>query len=463
MRNKIILLLALSLMGSNLKGQDTLVVDERTFLYMVWENAPYIKSKLLLDDIAEQRINGAMAAFQPSLNAMYERKQFDNKIYYNRLNTGLSVQTPAALKFSGGYNQIKGEFVNPEAQLPEAGLTYASIEFPLSAGLLTDKYRTDLKLARMNFDATQINIWLDLNKYLFESAKRYWKWYESYMMLNLALEAQTVTQDRLDFVRAKMHTGEYAKIDSLEAYINFQNRQAFYNEQAVNFEMRSRELTANLAFLEKPVISPVADPKFKDLALDSLSNENLERSHPLFRAFEVQQMSNEANRRLAREFFKPEINLKYSLQQNAADPWLTTYDPGENQFWGLQFRFPLLLRSERARVKEFEIREQIVEYEQESFMIDLTNSLAANKRILGTLDSNQQLWFSASANYAVLLQAEQRRFFLGESNNFLVNQREIQWLETRKKYIKSYVEYRIRALEFYYLLALMPDFVGASL
>ena len=463
MKNKFLLLIGLCILGSHVKAQDSLIIDERTFLFMVWENSPYIKSQLLLDDIAEQGINRSMAVFQPTLNAMYERKQFDNKIYYNRLNSGLSVQTPAALKFSGGFNQISGEFVNPEAQLPGPGLTYASLEIPLSAGLLTDKYRTNLKLARMNLDATQIKIWLALNKYLFESAKRYWKWYESYMLRNLALEAQLVTRNRLDFVRSKMLTGEYAKIDSLEAFINLQNREAFYNEQAINFERRSRELTANLAFIEKPIFSPLADPEFKDLAIDSLSNASLENSHPLLRAFEVQQMGNEANKRLAREFFKPEINLKYSLQQNAADPWLTSYDPGQNQYWGVQFRFPLLLRSERARVKEFELREEIVDYEQQSFIIDLTNSLEANKSMLSTLDSNQQLWASASANYAVLLQAEQRRFFLGESNNFLVNRRETQWLETRKKYIKSYVEYRIRALEFYYLLALMPDFVGATL
>lgn len=445
-------------MSLSVMGQDSLVLNEREYLKMVWENSPYVKAKLLYNDVAQQQLVESRAAFQPRLNTAYESKNFNDKLYYSRLSSAVTVQTPYALKWSGGYQKTGGEYLNPEANLPQAGLAYMSLELPLGAGLFTDKKRTDVKLQRIGISSTEIEVYLQLNKYLYEAGKAYWKWYESILLRDLALEAREVTIDRFAFVRANQKIGEYAAIDTLEAFINLQNRMAFFNEQQVNWYQRSRMVYTNLGF-DSVWIAPTADPNYRSVVPDTAIFEQLVAEHPMIDLFELTQLSYDAKARLAREYFKPEVNLKYSMLSDANLPLFSDMSPTDNPYLGLQFNFPLLLRGERARLKQYEVKGEMVDFEQQFFAIELTNDLIANRGMRETLDSTQRLWRATAANYNVLLNAEQKRFRIGESNNFLLNRREIQWLETRTKYIKSYVDFRIKVLEYYYLLGVLPDVV----
>ncbi len=458
MKNWITLLILI--LAQSAAAQDTLKIDERLFLQMVWERSPYIQAKLLNPEWAEQQVRGATSAFQPELQGLYEQKQFNNDLYYSRSNAKLQVQTPWAVKVGGGLVASDGIYLNPEANLPDAGLSYLSLELPLGAGLLTDKMRTELKVARYQLTANRIETGLSVNEQLFEAGKTYWKWYECLYMHNLALEAREVTLRRLEFVKAKQQIGEYAAVDTLEAYINWQYRQAFYQEQYINWQRESRKLASFLGIDKELLMAPVVDPDFHFSPLDSTVWGDWAAAHPMMKLMDSQSGSYESKERLAREYFKPTVNVKFDLQQDVTDPFLTSYNIEQNQYLGLKFELPILLRSERARAKQWALKNQMLEFERENFSVQLNNAISANNAVQSTLDSNQSLWRSTAVNYGILLNAEQQRFFLGESNNFLVNRREIQWLETRKKYIKNYVEYRIRVLEYYYLFALLPNTVG---
>ena len=139
-------------------------------------------------------------------------------------------------------------------------------------------------------------------------------------------------------------------------------------------------------------------------------------------------------------------------------PLYSNFDPADRVL-GLQFNFPLFLRSERARLREFELQNELIQYRQQNFELEILNKLSANAVNLDVLNSNLTLWESAILNYRKLLDAEREKFILGESTNFLVNRREIQWLQAQQNYIKAYVEYRIQRLEYYYLLATLPEFM----
>ncbi len=453
---KLILLLSL---GVSSLAQDTLHLDERSYFKSVWQNSPYIQSISLNSDFATEKYNETKAAFEPKLQTLYESKRFNDQLYYSRTSSSVTVQTPYALKVSGGYGQAFGDYINPSETVPQDGLGFFAFEVPLGAGLITDKERTKVKLARIQRDATELKVYLDLNKFLFEAGKEYWKWYEAVLMNELALQARLVTEDRLDFVRSNQLIGEAAAIDTLEAFINLQNREAFYFQQAKILQFARASLRTSMALNTNVAMDPVVGNLEALASIDSAFTQDFVATHPMSRYFELSASGYEAKTKLAREFLKPELDVKYAIQQDAGDPILGSLNLDQNQYWALEFSYPLFVRSERARSKQWEIQKKIVGLESEYFKMDISNAIQANIQARQILDSTQQVWQSAAINYEELLRAEQQRFQLGESNNFVLNNRELRWLETRKKYIKSLVEYRINILEYYYLLALLPDLV----
>ena len=54
-----------------------------------------------------------------------------------------------------------------------------------------------------------------------------------------------------------------------------------------------------------------------------------------------------------------------------------------------------------------------------------------------------------------MLQAEQTKFNLGESSLFVLNSRELKWIDAREKYIKSYIMYRKSILRYYHSLGIL--------
>jgi outer membrane protein TolC len=441
-------------------AQDTIFLDERVLLKTVWYNSPIIKAQKLNSSLAQNELLQAKSNFEPKLRAIYNKKDFDSTLYYSHLASGLDIQTPFGLKLSAGYQNNDGVYLNPELNVPQNGLRYTSVEVPLGAGLLTDKYRTYIKLARYNMSSTDIMVQLDINKLLYEAGKAYWKWYESAYLVELATESVGITKDRFNFVRAKYAIGEYAAIDTLEAYINYQNRQNFYNEQLISYKQRKQQLLAFMGFNQDKLITPIVNLKVQYTQADSLWLSDMLESHPMLQVYKLSILTNEAKKKLSREFFKPKIDLKYSMLTDASSSFLA--GSMNNNYVGMKFSFPLFLRSERALSNRMTIENEILDFERQQFEIDLDNQLRANVQMRITLDSNQQLMSLASSNYQLLLQAEQKRFQIGESNNFLLNRREIQWLTARKSFVKSYTEFRIQQLRHLYLMAFLPELVNSD-
>lgn len=454
-------LLILLLIHSSLMAiaQDTMLMDERGYLKAVWSSSPLVRSQQLNIDLAQTAVMDARSPFEPKLNGSFVQKSYDSTMYYNRIDGGVSIQSPFGLKFSTGYQNADGIYLNPEYTLPQQGLRYTGIEIPLGAGLFTDKYRTDLKLARYGLSATEIEVHLNLNKLLLEAGIAYWKWFESVYLLDLAKEAMATAKDRLDFVKSKYQIGEYPAIDTLEAFINYQHRQSFYNEQLILLKQNKMKLLSVMGFMGDTAFMPLADLNVENTNIDTVWNRDLILTHPMLELFDLSTMSNQAKKNLAQEYFKPQLDLKYAMLTDMNSSFLG--GSVDNNYVGVQLNFPMALRSERSKVKRFELQNEMIAYERQYFEIDLENKILANIQMRSTLDSNRRLLALATVNYRTLLEAEQQRFIIGESNNFLLNRRELQWLSARKSFVKSYVDFRIQQLEYLYLLAVLPNLVSS--
>jgi len=439
--------------------EDTLRFNEATFLKQAKKYAPAVKNSELEVGIQNQEFLAAKGAFEPKLAGRYNLKNFDSKTYYNKLNSGLKVKTPIGIKVDGGFSDNSGVFLNPESNVPVQGLAYAGIELPLGAGLFTDADRTNLKQQRLENDAAELINTLAVNDYLLEAGEMYWDWYGSILTLQVTQEALTLAANRLDFVKRKNRIGESADIDTLEAYINYQNRQALNLNSLVKWA-KNKNYVQNYIWIpnrNSEDLKPEVDMNYAAVFPDSMVEQDYITTHPLVQLLNTDSLINRASLALAREYFKPQLDLALKLQESASDFGQFDYSPAQNHYVGVNVYMPLLLRKERAKAKQLQFKEEIIANKKTEVLTKVYNAQRTYYTNTADLKESVDVWSEATVNYRKLLRAEQTKFNLGESSLFVVNSRELKWIDARVKYIKSYVEYRKSILRYYHALGILPE------
>ncbi len=455
------IVISLVSLSSLAQSPDTFVFNEARFLKQVYDFAPAVRNSGLEVDIQNQEWLEAKSAFEPKLIGGYDRKNFDNKTYYNKLDAGVKVTTPLGVKVSGGYADNDGVYLNPESNVPVQGLVYAGIEVPLGAGMFTDAERTLVKQQRLERNAASLLNTLAVNDHLLESGEAYWDWYEGVMLLNLSQEAIILAQNRLRLVTRKNTIGEAADIDTLEAFINFQNRQAFLLESTVKWE-KYRNKVQNYIWMPemtKELLAPEVDLDYTVTLPDSFTEREITRLHPLISLLDTDSLINRASLALAREFYKPQVDLAFKLQEDGGTVGNFDYNPQQNNYIGLNVYMPLLLRKQRAKANQSLIKEEMIGNKKQEMIVKILNAQRTFHNNTLNLKETIDLWSVASTNYKRMLNAEQTKFTLGESSLFVVNSRELKWIAAREKYIKSYVEYRKAILRYYHSLGVLPEII----
>jgi outer membrane protein TolC len=102
---------------------------------------------------------------------------------------------------------------------------------------------------------------------------------------------------------------------------------------------------------------------------------------------------------------------------------------------GVQFGLPLFLRQARGDLKQANIKIAQQEEETKQVKLEIENKIKKYYAELIALKNQQLLTNNSVANAKKLLDAEFQRFEIGESSLFLVNSRELKYIEVL---LKSY-------------------------
>ena len=103
---------------------------------------------------------------------------------------------------------------------------------------------------------------------------------------------------------------------------------------------------------------------------------------------------------------------------------------------GINFKLPLFLRKERGDLKLAKIKLQDAKLENEATKVTIKNKVNAVQQEMASFEIQSNYITNIVKDYDVLLKAEERKFFLGESSLFIVNYREIKLIETKLKAIE---------------------------
>jgi outer membrane protein TolC len=421
---------------------DTVRLSYEDYLGIVLENHPVAKQAEIRGLSGRQYLRTARGAFDPYLSANWDSKQFSGKNYWQVFESSLRVPTWFGTELFTGWNSANGTYLNPEQLLPTAGQTVIGLEVNLGRGLLIDQRRADLQKAKIYAQATLVDQRLMLLDLIIDATNAYWNWWLAYSNQLTFLEALKLAKVRHEAVVASEIRGENPAIDTLEAYLQVQNRYMNLSEAEVEVTKTSRGLSNFLwnpagepVEFEKPIIPAdslplVSMPTLTDELVDSLVS-----AHPDLLYYQYQQAQLVIEERWRREQLKPEVAFKYQALSAApaGDALIGAFIPASNLKWGIKFSFPLFLRKQRGYLELTRLSLRELDYQQSQKRLEIINKIAAMMVQVQQIQAQIKLATEIVANYFAMVTAENQKFEMGESSVFLVNSREQKLIDGELK------------------------------
>lgn len=413
----------------------------RVFLYadymdLLMAHHPMARQAGLMSARGEALLRKARGLFDPYIYGDYGGKRFKGKNYYQRLETGVKLPTWFGIQGFAGYQVNAGEFLNPAENVPDVGLLQAGLEVNLGRGLLIDRRRTELLKAKWYPAITEAERRILLNELVVQATEAYWNWWVAWNQMSVYEEAVRLAGTRFRGVKSGFESGDEPAIDTLESLIQLQTRQYSYNEARVKYAQAAFELSNFLwdesgepLLLSDGVIPPEIAKATDSVAIESAYGDSMPdiaellEQHPELLTLDLKRQQLEVDRRWAAEQLKPELSLKAgALVQPGADRADRPFY--EDHTLGLSLSFPLFLRKARGdlALTDIEIQNTVLKLDQKSWSLE--NKIQSLRAKISNTKAQIILYTDVVGNYRGLVNAEVRKFGLGESSLFLINARE---------------------------------------
>jgi outer membrane protein TolC len=442
-----ILVLAWLIVALGGQAQDSLrVFTLDDFLSVVVRNHPMMQQAALMPEYARAELRMARGAFDPTFSMTHDEKEFRDRTYYKLTSTTLKVPTALPLDPKVTVDRHRGYYLNPSQNIPEGDMQISpGFSIPIGRGLFIDERRAILQQAKIYQDmayAEQIKM---ANKLLLTVVKDYFEWDLNYQKLRLTERSIDIARELFERVLIDYQYGEAAVVDTLQAKIVYQTRQADYQKALFEFINAGLELSQHLWTPElTPLLvgeSTIPDtlavfPVMPESSLSELI-EWARENHPevLKLTGKVEQLAVEM--RLNKEFLKPQVDLGYSF----IDAPLTPQGGFESPEWssnyklGVQVYIPLLLRKERGKLLKTRILKQENEFELEFKRISVVNQVQSRFAELEMARQLTRQYRDMAEGYRRLFEAELLNLEVGESDLFKLNIQQDKYIESQMKYL----------------------------
>ncbi|MEM1219100.1 MAG: TolC family protein [Bacteroidota bacterium] len=448
------ILLLLSSTSLHSQTADTLFLGFQDFLKEVAQNHPIAQQAGLYQERAEAALLSARGGFDPIAEAGYKQKSFDAKNYYQYLDGGIRVPTWWGIELTAGYMQTDGIFLNPEANLPDLGQAFVGISFPLLQGFLIDANRANLKQAKTGLEMAQQDQTLVLNQLLFDAANTYWNWYQTEVEFRIMDQALALSQETFRAIRDSYIAGDRPAVDTLEAWIQVQDR--LYAQQLSEVALQMATLEMSLFRWDgngqqiNPTYTLVTNNLPTEIEANALSSFTVNLNlHPQLRQLFLKGQILDIERRLKVEKLKPKLSAEYRLIANQWDfvnSQVTDANPLvnalllDNYTAGLKFSVPLFLREARGDLKITDVKIQELGWKASQKTAELRTKLTQQEQMIAVMRDQQDLLANQVLNYERLLSLERQKLAVGESSIFLINSRENKLIEAQLKELSLQVK-----------------------
>lgn len=444
---RILLLCLFVVVSASAQDQTNLgILSLEEYLGWVKEYHPVAKQADLRISEAQAKLLKARGAFDPKIEIDWDRKEFDSKDYYNILNSSFKIPTWFGVELMAGFQRNTGQFLDPQNNVPENGLYKAGISIPLGQGLFINDRMAGLRQAQVVQDLNAAERELEINNVLYEASLAYFDWYVANKQVELFENTLEQAEIRLKGIKKRARAGDLPGIDTLEAGIIQKNRALSLEKSKLNL-IKKRLKLSNFLWIDNNVPvelkSDISPQELNAAEIDNVLQTNLFvledyniNNHPKLRALNLKIDKLDIERRLKAEMLKPQLDLKYNfLNENVSN--IDGYNLGEYTF-GVQFKLPLFLRKERGDLRLAETYVQDAEYDLEFKNTQLRNKISTVENEILSYQRQVTASLDIAGDNQILLEGEERKFSFGESSVFLINSREVKYIESQLKYFDTY-------------------------
>ncbi|MFT4522064.1 MAG: outer membrane protein TolC [Bacteroidia bacterium] len=434
-----------TLSAQNLHADSSVVLNYNDFIDLVLLEHPVSKQADLQIEKGKAAVMAARGGFDPKLTSTFNQKQFENIHYYTYSESNLSVNTPFGLEVKTGFEQNSGAYINPENTTPMGGLVKIGVSLPIGRGLFIDGERTERNLALLYEENTDFQRSLIRNTLVLEAGMSYWKWFNAHHVLKSYQEAYSAARFRFEGVRREVILGDRAAIDSVEANIQLNQRLVMLESALNNLENAKREVAAFLWVNDQPdlthlnQIQPMSQESILMVSNYLYRSQKIDSNlsmHPYFLQLQNKMAQLEVQVRWKKEQLKPNLNINYNaINEPVGNQMIAGFSPN-NYMVGLQFSTSLFLRKERGELQLAKLKLQETALELDNFSYNIYNSALIAINNLKLAEEQLQTSSQILMDYEILLNAERRLFFAGESSLFLVNMREQGYINAQVKQLE---------------------------
>lgn len=417
------------------------VITLAQFIQQVKQYHPVAKQANLLVAKASAEILMAKGAFDPTINFDAANKTLDEKNYYYYTNPELKLPLPVG-DIKTGVENNGGDRLSSEITAGKS--SYFGVEVPLAKGLLIDKRRAALQMAKMYKKQSEQEQLIILNNLLFDAYVAYTQWQTMYQQYEVYNNFVTLSNNRLRLVRIAAQNGDRSAMDTLEALTQLQQYQIQQTEAYTKL-MNARLEVSNYLWNEKDSAVNMSDDYIPAINVQEMANINAESlvnnavlQSPAVQYYNFKLDGLSIERKLKKQNLLPYINAKANLlnKDYAVFNGFSTATLQNNYKWGIDFKFPLFIREGRGEVKKATIKIQETQLELNNKKQQIQTKILSYYNEYLQLQKQIALAKQSQNNYNSLYKNELLKFNNGESSLFLVNSRESKLLEAQQKLIE---------------------------
>lgn len=457
------IIISFSSFGQTETISEVLRFDE--YLGYVKKFHPIVKQAELVIDESQAKLLKSRGAFDPKFEVDYDRKKFKGTEYFDRLNGMFKIPTWYGIELKATFEENSGDFLNPEAFVPDDGLYSAGVKMSVAQGFLINDRMASLKQAKLFREQAKADRDIFVNNILFEASLAYFKWLQAYNELKLFENFLTNAQLRFRGIERGAEVGERAQIDVVEARIAINQRKLSLEQSKVKLMKAALELSTflwledNVPVELQPNVIPDVD---SEPIVDATYNINQLReddviidTHPKMISLDYKLQGLEVDTRLKANKLLPTVDVEYNFITEVPEV-ARTFNTGEYK-GGLNISFPLFLRKERGDLRLAKLKLQDTEFEIDATRVNLQNKINALRQELDSYVTQNELVEQMVTDYSRMLEAEERKFVLGESSLFLVNSRESKLIDGQLKAIEVQYKFYSTKAKLFNSLAVNPE------
>ena len=399
------------------------------------EKNPYIYSAIGQQYIDTARIQTAQGDLDTRLYGAYDKKEYP-------VSTGefsdifLSKPTESGTEFIAGYRKAEGIQEYNNIKTGNEGEFRVGVKVPVFS-LFNEMSERKYKIDSAKINATKSTFYAqnNLRNLYAQIMLSYYEllYYHELVKLEKGLYAKA--KKRNTFIEQKVKLGDLAPIELLES-----DQQIISREQRVLRTKRSYTQALQTFLKYMNIRQKEFDRKYALPTLKMLKKEKIIFENAMRKAIESRQDLK------ALEYQKTKLDLDTAYNNLEKYPKLNLFaygvhdiEYGDGVKVGLQFEMPLERRKYQG--KRAEIKRSVIQLEEEKnrLILELKANLSNLIYSLDAINQNIELGRKETKIVESLENMENKKYEVGSSDLFQVNQREILTLEVKRKQLEYYL------------------------